>query len=60
MENEKEFHNWLEQFVKSSGHSFVDGFFFELKSGEVLYNGTEEYKKWYENKLKEWKKLKKQ
>lgn len=52
---EEEFHNWLEQFIKKSGHSFSEGFFYELNTGEVLYNGTDEYKKWYDSKLEEYK-----
>jgi hypothetical protein len=45
------FEKWLEKFVKSSGHSFGDGFFVELNSGEILYRDTDEYKEWYDGKL---------
>ena len=52
---EKDFHKWLEQFIKESGHSFGAGFFFELNTGEIFYNGTDEYKKWYDSKLEEFR-----
>jgi hypothetical protein len=51
---QKNFHTWLEQFIKESGHAFGMGFFFELNTGEIFYNGTDEYKQWYDNKLKEY------
>ena len=39
---------YIKSFIKESGHSFVEGFYIELHTGEVLYNGTDEYKIWYE------------
>ena len=53
-EEEKKFHNWLETFIKESGHSFGMGFFVELNTGEIFYNGTDEYKEWCDGKLEEY------
>jgi hypothetical protein len=55
-EEEKKFHNWLETFITESGHSFGTGFFVELHTGEIFYNGTDEYKEWYDAKLEEYNK----
>jgi hypothetical protein len=55
-EEEKKFHIWLETFIKESGHSFGSGFFVELYTGEIFYNGTDEYKEWYDGKLEEYNK----
>jgi hypothetical protein len=52
---EKDFHNWLEQFIKESGHSFGAGFYVELKTGEFFYTHSDEYKQWYESKFEEYK-----
>ena len=57
-DEEKKFHNWLEIFIKKSGHSFGKGFFVELHTGEFFYNGMDEYKEWYEGKLEEYNKTK--
>ena len=45
---------YIKSFIKESGHSFVEGFYIELHTGEVLYNGTDEYKIWYEEKEAEY------
>jgi len=55
VEQKQEFHEWLQTFISESGHQFGFGFFFELYSGEVFYNGSDEYKKWYDGKLEEFK-----
>lgn len=46
--------DYIKQFIKDYGHSFGMGFFVELHTGEVMYNGTDEYKEWYEEKEKEY------
>lgn len=58
MEKGKEFYNWLQQFIKESGHQFGRGFFVELHNGEFLYRGTDKYNEWYNNKLEEYKQIK--
>ncbi len=54
MEN-KDFHIWLNQFVKELGHSFGVGVYVELNTGETLIQGTPEYAEWYSEKLEEYK-----
>ena len=57
VEEQKKFENWLQQFIVESGHAFGMGFFIQLENGTTLYNGTAEYKEWYDNKLVEYEKM---
>ena len=52
------FDNWLEQFIKESGHSFGMGFFVELKTGELFDRNDIEYLNWYNNKKEEYQAIK--
>lgn len=47
--------DYIKQFIKDYGHSFGQGFYIELYTGEVLYAGTEEYKLWYQEREEEYK-----
>ena len=53
-QEEKNFHNWLETFIKESGHQWGFGFYVETMDGKVLHQGTDEYKEWYDGKLEEY------
>ena len=46
---------YIKSLIKDHGHSFGQGFYVELHTGEVLYAGTEEYKLWYQEKEEEYK-----
>lgn len=54
-QEEENFINWLEQFIKDSGHQWGFGFYVKTMYDEVFYQGTNEYKEWYDGKLEEYK-----
>lgn len=58
--HEKEFKNWLIQFVLLTGHDYIGGFFVVSKEcpDKIMYNASEEYKKWYKNKYEQFLNLK--
>lgn len=56
-EQEKRFNNWVELHIKDSGHQWGQGFYIETLDGKVLFNGTPEYKEWYDSKLEEYNKI---
>lgn len=54
---EKDFSKWLESFINGYGHQWGSGFYVKLHSGEVFYIGTNEYERWYNRKLEEYKQI---
>lgn len=46
---------YIKSLIKEYGHSLLQGFYIELHTGEIFYNGTEEYKLWYQEKEEEYK-----
>ena len=53
-QEEKNFHNWLEQFIKESVHQWGFGFYVETMDGKVFHQGTDEYKEWYNDMKTIW------
>lgn len=45
---------YIKSLIKEYGHSLLQGFYIELHTGEIFYNGTEEYKLWYQEKEEEY------
>jgi len=52
-----QFNSWLEQFIDVSGHSWGTGFFVKPIDSEALLISSEEYQKWYDEKLKLYNKI---
>lgn len=46
--------DYIKGFIKDYGHSYGMGFFIKLHTGEVMYYDTDEYKKWREEREKEY------
>ena len=46
--------DYINGFIKDYGHSYGMGFFIKLHTGEVMYYDTDEYKKWREEREKEY------
>ena len=44
------FNKYLETFVKTSGHQWMMGFYYETHSGETIVHGSEEHKAWVAEK----------
>ena len=53
-EEQKKFYDWLQTFILESGHSFGQGMFVELITGEFFLLHEDKYQKWYHNKLDEY------
>lgn len=46
--------DYIKGFIKDYGHSYRMGFFVELHTGEIIYNDTDDDKKWREEREKEY------
>lgn len=52
---DEKFDNWLQQYIKESGHQWGFGFYVETIDGKIFHRGTDEYTEWYNKKLEEYK-----